>query len=175
VDLNHYVRLCQELAPRKFLAELERLADPEEQKAEPTSVLTGLPPEARQERLTDEVLDAVSGALGLDGTDLDTDAGFFELGMDSVMALTVRRRLEDVLGLELPSTLAFEYPTAAKLAEYLGDLLKPTNGHEPASQGKQEEHEEHEEHEEQETDELLQALEHAMASAERDMGMEDSR
>jgi hypothetical protein len=39
--------------------------------------------------------------------------------MDSLMALELRRRLERNLQIVLPATVAFEYPTAERLAEYL--------------------------------------------------------
>ncbi|MEZ4867751.1 MAG: type I polyketide synthase [Caldilineaceae bacterium] len=45
--------------------------------------------------------------------------GFFKLGMDSLMAVELKKRLERRLGIELPATLAFEYPTVAALADYL--------------------------------------------------------
>jgi len=64
--------------------------------------------------------------------------GFMELGMDSLMAIELRRRLEKGLQIALPSTVAFEYPTVTLLADYLQQELLPTptptvaaNGHAP--------------------------------------------
>jgi acyl carrier protein len=51
--------------------------------------------------------------------ELDVDRGFFDLGMDSLMTVAVRARLEDRLGIKLPSTLAIDYPSVTALA---GDL-----------------------------------------------------
>jgi SAM-dependent methyltransferase/NAD(P)-dependent dehydrogenase (short-subunit alcohol dehydrogenase family)/acyl carrier protein len=45
--------------------------------------------------------------------------GFSELGMDSLLSIEFRRRLEKELRRSLPSTIAFEYPTVETLAEYL--------------------------------------------------------
>ena len=45
--------------------------------------------------------------------------GFFDLGMDSLMTVELRNRLETSLGISIPSTVIFEYPTIADLAEYL--------------------------------------------------------
>ena len=46
--------------------------------------------------------------------------GFFAMGMDSLMAVELKRRLENAFGYSLPATLAFESPTIQDLAEYLG-------------------------------------------------------
>ena len=45
--------------------------------------------------------------------------GFFDLGMDSLMTVELRNRLETNLEISIPSTVIFEYPTIADLAEYL--------------------------------------------------------
>ncbi|MEL7038651.1 MAG: type I polyketide synthase, partial [Cyanobacteria bacterium J06592_8] len=45
--------------------------------------------------------------------------GFFEMGMDSLMIVELRNRLENSLGRTVPSTVIFEYPTIQDLAEYI--------------------------------------------------------
>ncbi len=63
----------------------------------------------------------VGEVLGLGVSQLpDQERGFFEMGMDSLMAVEIRSRLEASLGATLPATLAFESPTIKDLAEYLG-------------------------------------------------------
>jgi acyl carrier protein len=64
--------------------------------------------------------------LGFGASDtIDPQQGFFSIGMDSVMAVQLRVRLETSLGQALPSTLAFEYPTIESLTNYLGsEVLK---------------------------------------------------
>ncbi|MDZ7309035.1 MAG: type I polyketide synthase, partial [candidate division KSB1 bacterium] len=62
------------------------------------------------------------------------------LGMDSLMALELRNRLERSLGLTLPATTFFNYPTLAALTKHLAekmeisletDLLSQENGSKP--------------------------------------------
>ncbi|MEM9219592.1 MAG: SDR family NAD(P)-dependent oxidoreductase, partial [Cyanobacteria bacterium P01_F01_bin.150] len=60
----------------------------------------------------------------------DPDVSVFDLGMDSLMAVELRNRLQQQLGntYTVPNTLAFDYPTirrlATHLAEQLGELPK---------------------------------------------------
>jgi myxalamid-type polyketide synthase MxaB len=49
----------------------------------------------------------------------DRQQGFFDMGMDSLMAIELKNRLESALGMPLPSTLAFEYPTVHDLSAFL--------------------------------------------------------
>ncbi|NJL23454.1 MAG: acyl carrier protein [Leptolyngbyaceae cyanobacterium SM1_3_5] len=52
---------------------------------------------------------------------IDPERGFFEMGMDSLMALELKARLEKSFATSLPPTLTFECPTIAALAVYIGD------------------------------------------------------
>jgi hypothetical protein len=53
------------------------------------------------------------------------DRGFFELGMDSLMAVELRNRLQTQLGegFQLSNTLPFDHPTIERLAQHLADRL----------------------------------------------------
>ncbi|MFG3107072.1 amino acid adenylation domain-containing protein [Streptomyces tendae] len=67
-----------------------------------------------------KVVECVRAALGDDAQDeIDTRTGFEDLGIDSLGALSLRSSLEDELGLDLPSTLAFEHPCLDDLVRYL--------------------------------------------------------
>ncbi|HWE62332.1 MAG TPA: phosphopantetheine-binding protein, partial [Chloroflexota bacterium] len=50
---------------------------------------------------------------------LDPRRPLGNLGMDSLMSLEMRNRLEIGLGMHLPATVLWSYPTIAALAEYL--------------------------------------------------------
>jgi amino acid adenylation domain-containing protein len=63
--------------------------------------------------------------LGFGKARLDRDQGFFEMGMDSLLALEFRRRLETALGAALPATLFFDHPNINALTRHLtGDVAK---------------------------------------------------
>ncbi len=57
--------------------------------------------------------------LQLEGRLPERDRGFFDMGMDSLLALEFRTRLEASAGRALPATLIFENPTVEALADYL--------------------------------------------------------
>ncbi|WP_262491165.1 acyl carrier protein, partial [Mycobacterium simiae] len=74
--------------------------------------------------LVSAVCEQAARVLGRPGPDdIDPDWAFQELGFDSVKATELLDRLKTVTGLALSSTLAFDYPTPAVLATYLGQLL----------------------------------------------------
>jgi mycoketide-CoA synthase len=84
-------------------------------------------PRAEAERVLTELVRGHAAAVM--GHALGDDAGaarsFKELGFDSLTALELRNRLKAETGLALPSTLAFDYPTAAALAAFLRSELLP--------------------------------------------------
>jgi acyl carrier protein len=65
----------------------------------------------------------VGGVLGYAAAGLDPDAQLGDLGLDSLMAVELRIRLESGLGCTLSSTLLFNYPTIRRLAAHLGSRL----------------------------------------------------
>lgn len=86
-------------------------------------------PRQRMALLLEHVLDAAVRVLGLDAsTPLEPRQRLFEVGMDSLMALELRNRLQKTVGASLPSTLVFDYPTAEAIAAY---LLGEVFGQEP--------------------------------------------
>jgi acyl transferase domain-containing protein len=63
----------------------------------------------------------VARVLRFDPTRLDPKLGFFELGMDSVMAAQLRNRLEGALGRKCATSMIVEHPTVETLARYLSE------------------------------------------------------
>ena len=57
--------------------------------------------------------------------ELELDRPFADLGLDSVMAMAVRREAEQLVGMELSATMLWNHPTIALLAEYLAKKLLP--------------------------------------------------
>jgi len=79
--------------------------------------------------LVSHVREQVAAVLGLDPVQLmEPGQGFFRLGMDSLTTVELRGRLERSLGLRLPTTIAFEYPTVESLAAFLAGTLRTRGG-----------------------------------------------
>ena len=63
--------------------------------------------------------------LHMPEAELELDRPFAELGMNSVMAMSVRRDTEQFVGIELSATMLFNYPTIVALAEHLAKKVLP--------------------------------------------------
>jgi acyl transferase domain-containing protein/acyl carrier protein len=89
--------------------------------------LRGMPAAARGELLLQHVRGQVAAVLRHDDPEiLDVARGFFTLGMDSLMAVELKNRLQAALGLQLPSTVVFDRPCIGQLVQFLErELLSP--------------------------------------------------
>ncbi|WP_449288908.1 type I polyketide synthase, partial [Micromonospora mangrovi] len=82
----------------------------------------------RRRHVLDLVRGAAAAALGHpDGSAVDPDRAFRDLGFDSLTAVDFRDRLATVTGLSLPSTLVFDHPTATVLTDHLVDEVLGTD------------------------------------------------
>jgi acyl transferase domain-containing protein/NADPH:quinone reductase-like Zn-dependent oxidoreductase/acyl carrier protein len=60
------------------------------------------------------------------GDEIRADRAFRELGFDSLTAVDLRNRLNARTGLDLPTTVVFDYPTATALADYIAGRIAGT-------------------------------------------------
>ncbi|MFJ3219862.1 type I polyketide synthase [Kitasatospora sp. NPDC086801] len=80
--------------------------------------------EVQREALLDLVRMRVAAVLGHTTTsDVSADRGFLDLGFDSLTAVELRTSLNAAMGLRLPTTLIFDYPTPHALVDHLVDEL----------------------------------------------------
>ncbi len=76
------------------------------------------------ERLLEHVRGQVASVLGIaEKGQIEARTGFFQIGMDSITTVELRKRLETTLGCELPATIAFEYPNTEALSRYLAERI----------------------------------------------------
>ncbi|WP_217202225.1 beta-ketoacyl reductase, partial [Streptomyces buecherae] len=91
--------------------------------------LEALPSAKRQRQLRKLVRQHVAAVLAHTAPDaIGNDRSFTELGFDSLTAVQLRNRLGAITGLELPTTLAFDYPNLIALAEHLEAGMFPQGG-----------------------------------------------
>ena len=81
--------------------------------------LTNAPVQQRKKILTDYLRGAVAEVTRVDAAEIREDAGFFDLGMDSLMAMELRHRIEQAVGKEIPATLAMDHPRLIDVVDYL--------------------------------------------------------
>ncbi|TDL93266.1 MgcR [Okeania hirsuta] len=78
----------------------------------------------RQELLTNHVRSLIAKTLGWsDPQKIAMHEPFIDLGLDSLMTVELKNRLESSLETNLISTLLFDYPTLKALVEYLPDVI----------------------------------------------------
>ena len=89
----------------------------------PAESFTGLTPEDLRDRILPQIRAEIAAVMRLDPDDLAPRRPLVEQGLDSVMTVMVRRRLEKRFGRRLPATLLWQQPTITAIADHLADLL----------------------------------------------------
>ncbi|WP_430383563.1 SDR family NAD(P)-dependent oxidoreductase [Streptomyces sp. P10-4] len=85
-----------------------------------TDLLSGQSPKERERTVLDLVQAQLTEVLELDPAEpVDAERGFFELGLDSVLAIELSRRLGGRTGTALTPAAVFAHPTPAALTGYL--------------------------------------------------------
>jgi phthiocerol/phenolphthiocerol synthesis type-I polyketide synthase D len=116
-----------------------------------------------EERLTElqTRLQAILGReLRMSPSAIKLDAPFPELGLDSMMAMTVLKETKKLVGLDVSANMLFNHPTIASLATYVAGLLAPADAPEEESAGSATEPER------SVLDDLFDSVESASASSE---------
>lgn len=92
----------------------------------PTRDWSGLSATEVRAELEDGLRRIIAAELRLPEAELDTDRPFAELGLNSLMAMAIRREAEQFVGIELSATMLFNHPTVAALAGYLANRVAPS-------------------------------------------------
>ncbi|WP_423395908.1 amino acid adenylation domain-containing protein [Burkholderia sp. LMG 21824] len=124
IDLALFQGSYEARGPKPFL---DRVRIAQSAPAAPAMpALSAASPRERKRLLADSIDRAVAQVLGYGAGTLDRDLGFFEMGMDSLMALDVRTHLEKALGIPLSVALLFDHPTVNALADFLAEQSSGT-------------------------------------------------
>ena len=90
-------------------------------------ILQATPPDQRERLLKKAIIQEIKKVLG-QSQPIDENKGFFEMGMDSLMAMELKNKLQALVELTLPNTIAFDYPKIDKLVAYLISKLNIHTG-----------------------------------------------
>ncbi|WP_437670502.1 type I polyketide synthase [Sorangium sp. So ce131] len=140
VDLD-WARFAPSFAaarPRPLLDELPEVGQalagpdplsPHEREAPLLTRLRPLPAPEQLDELLAVVKRHVAAVLGhADVGSIEPDRGFSDLGLDSLMAVELRRRLQQEISVALRATVVFDHPSPRRLARFLHDALLPRLG-----------------------------------------------
>ncbi len=133
IDWNVLKPLLEAGGPRSFLSRVApdpRAVKSQDEKAKTVSGpslidrLMQSPAAARKDLLTKFVRTEAAAVLGVRTPDLvDPARSLFNIGMDSLMAIDLKSRLERAVAVTLPSALAFNYPTVNDLVKFLDTIV----------------------------------------------------
>lgn len=123
LDLRQYRQFYPKIAGSPLLAELaqaDRSSTESSNKAKKLlAELRAATANERRERLEALVREQIIETLRLDPSRITIETPLSTLGFDSLMAVELRNRLEAFLGVDLPVTLVWGYPTIAAIVPHL--------------------------------------------------------
>jgi acyl carrier protein len=124
---SHYREGAEPMLLSKLATEIRGRAEDEKVQNERVQLLQRLQqstaPE-RQEIVEDFIAQQVMEVLGFKSRqEVELSVGFFEIGLDSMMAVELQSRIQSGLGVSIPATTAFDQPNITALARYLLDTF----------------------------------------------------
>lgn len=130
VDWQRFKQIYQTKQKRWLLEEIAvetpiaRGSVKAEQKSKILQILNNTPVKERIHKLTTYLQGEVAKILGFREGEMPAwDRGFFEMGMDSLMVVELKTRLENELECSLPATVTFESPNIEQLSKYLSSRI----------------------------------------------------
>lgn len=73
-----------------------------------------------------KILETIASEVGIEVSDLTDDAKVSDLGVDSLLTISILGRLRPETGLDLPSSLFIAHPTVAELRDFFLDKVAPS-------------------------------------------------
>ncbi|MFE0801340.1 SDR family NAD(P)-dependent oxidoreductase [Streptomyces sp. NPDC058812] len=132
VDMARWLESYPATARTAFFAELAASAVGADSAGTRSVLLDSLRetscPQQRQQILQPQVVEHISAVLRLETDRFDANTSLVTLGLDSLMAIALRNRLQRELALEIPTTVMWTHPTASALTRYLLARLDPEQG-----------------------------------------------
>ncbi|HVH45112.1 MAG TPA: acyl carrier protein [Labilithrix sp.] len=86
-----------------------------------SEVVSGL---REEEDIVEWLVDRLAAELDISPDDIDVTAPFSNLGVDSIIGVSLSGQLAETFGVDMPATLFWDYPTIERVAGYLAALKK---------------------------------------------------
>ncbi|WP_437996726.1 SDR family NAD(P)-dependent oxidoreductase [Sorangium sp. So ce185] len=129
VDWPRFCAVIESSGPRPLLSEMPRAGGPAPGAAAPALLddLAAAPPRERRRTLQRWIQASVAETLGFaEADEVSPTRGFFDLGMDSLMAVKLCQRLGRTLGRPLSSSVTFNHPNVVAMTDFLLEELSPS-------------------------------------------------
>jgi phthiocerol/phenolphthiocerol synthesis type-I polyketide synthase D len=89
--------------------------------------LSAIEPGQRQPLLISHLQKELSTVLGVEAVEIDPQESLYNLGLDSLMALELKQRLENGLGITLPIESLMQDPSLTRLSDQLLTLVETSS------------------------------------------------
>ena len=122
-ELGYFEKIVAEF-DRPGAASRPTLADPELALV-PVEDWSAMSAEARCSELTVRLQAILARALRMPASAVDVDKPFPELGLDSMMAMTVLKEAQKLADVDLSASMLWNHPTISLLAAYVAEMLEP--------------------------------------------------
>ncbi|XYH95262.1 SDR family NAD(P)-dependent oxidoreductase [Sorangium sp. So ce1128] len=129
VDWPRFCSVLESSGPRPLLSEMPHAEGPAPGAAEPALLdeLAAAPSRERRRMLQRWIQASIAETLGFaEADEVSPTRGFFELGMDSLMAVELCNRLSRALGRPLSSSVTFNHPNVVAMTDFLLEELSPS-------------------------------------------------
>lgn len=94
-------------------------AEPIQAAPSPTESSTG----DHRKRVRAEIVSSLAEDLMIETSEIADNAGFLDLGLDSILAVTWIRKLNTRYGIDLPATAVYAHPTVGGLVDHVATLV----------------------------------------------------
>ena len=124
-ELDYFAQLVSEFDAVFGVSAVEQRPDDADQTAAAVPDWSQLSVEDRLSELQSRLRAILARELRMSPSAVNLDAPFPELGLDSMMAMTVLKETQKLVGIDLSANMLFNHPTIASLATYVAGLLAP--------------------------------------------------
>jgi len=122
-DLGYFEKVVEEFDSSSI--GLRSAADDQDRSAAPIVDWATMSAEERRGELAIRLQAILAHELRMPPSAVDVDRPFPELGLDSMMAMTVLKQAQQAAGVDLSASMLWNHPTVALLAAHLAELLEP--------------------------------------------------